>query len=267
MKPSCSSVLNFVCLDYTWSTFVCACASLQVIEAYTLSLVFSPRNATLVIQPSSHGQGSSCHVLLQVIYAYILGTAFFHEKATLLGILGAVLIAVGVVTVNADKKSGPAAAAKADEGDKTNAGREGKDGKDSGPRSINDGIGSGGSSCGFLGIATGVGAGGGEHRHGVEDGAEVGAGGRQQHRDRHGRLKLSSSFQREAGPGAHQRHGAEEKRDAEEGGSSPRRRGVGGSSSQGHWQGPSMEPGPLIPAGRQDGSLELHHVGRSQRQE
>lgn len=41
----------------------------------------------------------------QVIYAHIFGAAFFQESITLLGILGSMLIAVGVLTVNADNKS------------------------------------------------------------------------------------------------------------------------------------------------------------------
>lgn len=41
----------------------------------------------------------------QVLYAYVWGAVFFHEGISLLGVLGALLIAAGVITVNADKSS------------------------------------------------------------------------------------------------------------------------------------------------------------------
>lgn len=49
--------------------------------------------------------------LLQVVFAYIFGMLFFHDRLSAFGICGSVLVAFGVIVVHAHDKPKPAAGA------------------------------------------------------------------------------------------------------------------------------------------------------------
>lgn len=164
----------------------------------------------------------------QVIWAHVFGTALFQEPLSVLGVVGALLIAAGVLTTNSDKKT--------------------KAGGGHGP-----GAPEAKAPAAPAAMGAAAGPGGAGRQEGQEDEEEEEPEEGRMFIDQHGRLKAKSSFKAllPVKLGGWRRGGAEEEGGEEEG---------SGALSPGGQASAAAEQG-LLPA-RRGMRSELVHLGR-----